>query len=123
MDVVDDARGNPTSVVDLVDSLVTIAASDVTGRALHVVGAGEASRYEVALAVADLAGIDRGRIHPISSDRFHEPYPDIAPRPLDTRLDTLITVSYGIFLPAWQESLARWFADEPVARTEGSQRL
>lgn len=119
MEVVADVWGNPTYVGDLVEALVAVAASDVSARTLHLVNAGATSRYELAVETARRAGLDPARVLPTTSDAFHAAYPEVSPRPRDTRLSTVETASLEFALPDWQSGLAAWFGtDDAAAYTE-----
>jgi dTDP-4-dehydrorhamnose reductase len=77
IDVVDDARGQPTWTWALAARLLGLGEAAVAGRAApgvyHGTASGDASWYELARAVFALAGHDPGRVRPITSDRFPRP--------------------------------------------------
>ncbi|MEH6604180.1 MAG: dTDP-4-dehydrorhamnose reductase [Pseudomonadales bacterium] len=124
LNVVDDQYGAPTSATFIADTSAQLlqhylsgncdegvyhmAPTGITtwhGFATALVQAALSSGIELALTIED--------IHPITSSQ----YPFVAPRPLNSRLDTskLLQVS-GLDLPQWQQPIARtineWNAHE-----------
>jgi dTDP-4-dehydrorhamnose reductase len=102
VDVVADQIGSPTYVGDLVTALLQVADGGVTGRVLHAVNTGPASRFELARGVFDAVGADPQRVRPVGSDRHPRP----APRPPYSALATDRSTAAGL-PPArpWQEAL------------------
>jgi dTDP-4-dehydrorhamnose reductase len=72
----------------------------------HVVSRDGATWYEVACALRDHLG--RGEVRPSTRAEREAP----APRPADTRLDTLrFTQRFNVALPAWRDAFAACLAD------------
>ena len=81
--VVDDQYGNPIHVADLASTIIRAAEQRRTG--LFHVGGGEfLNRYEFAVRVADVFGLDSSLIEPIKTADLRQP----APRPLRSGLIT-----------------------------------
>jgi dTDP-4-dehydrorhamnose reductase len=100
--VVRDQRGNPTRAADLAAALVEIARQGRAGAApggiLHAAGHASATWFELAEALAALAGRPGGSVQAIESDRHHS----VAARPRDSRLDvTRLQSAHGVTLPGW----------------------
>lgn len=102
---ISDSFGTPTFAGDLARRLRELAASDIRG-VVHVTNAGEGSTYYgVACEIADLLGIERSRITPISDADLKRP----APRPHSSRLATKRLAELGFDeLPDWRDALARF---------------
>jgi dTDP-4-dehydrorhamnose reductase len=77
VDVIDDARGQPTWTRALAAGLTELGEAALGGRAApgvyHATAAGEATWYELARAVFTLAGFDPARVRPTTSDRYRRP--------------------------------------------------
>lgn len=77
VDVVDDARGQPTWTGALATRLVRLGEAAMAAGAApgvyHGTASGDASWYELARAVFALAGLDPERVRPTTSDRFPRP--------------------------------------------------
>ena len=101
LDVVDDQRGCPTMVDDLVPAVLAAIRSDVSG-VLHLTNGGEATWFEIAQAALALAGKSRDRVRPCSTSE----YPTRARRPAYSVLGSERRRDLGIpELPHWRESL------------------
>jgi dTDP-4-dehydrorhamnose reductase len=99
--VIDEQTGSPTTVDDLAAATARALQVEATGL-LHLVNSGTATWYDLARAAAELAGLDRNRITPCSSDEF----PTVARRPEysvlgSERLEALELAP----LPHWRDSL------------------
>jgi len=111
--VVADQRGCPTSAVDLADAVLLVAGRLLAGwqpryrGVFHAAGQGEATWHGFAVAIFSAA--DRqGRAVPEVTAIRTEDWPTPARRPPDSRLDcTRLAETFGVRLPAWQESLDR----------------
>jgi dTDP-4-dehydrorhamnose reductase len=77
VDVVDDQRGQPTWTVDVAGQIVALVRSRAAAGVYHATSSGEASWFELAREVFQLAGGDPGRVRATSSDA----YVRAAPRP------------------------------------------
>ena len=107
--VVADQRGQPTFADDLADGtlqiLERIGQPDPTWGVFHMTGATDTTWFEFATAIMESAarrGAPHARINAITT----ADYPTPVRRPADSRLDCqLIARTYGVRLPAWQDSL------------------
>ena len=97
-----DQRSCPTAAPDLAGVIVAALETGATGL-LHATNSGDASRYELAVAVADLAGFDPSLIAPVTIADL-----DLAaPRPVYTamRSERLAALGLSVMRP-WREALA-----------------
>jgi dTDP-4-dehydrorhamnose reductase len=102
---VDDQRGHPTIVTDLVPVLRRFASERRPGL-FHVTNQGAISWFEFAQAVFAAAGADPARVTPISTAQLDPPRP--APRPANSVLDNAAMRLAGLpMLPDFHESLPR----------------
>jgi dTDP-4-dehydrorhamnose reductase len=81
--VVDDQRGRPTFVDDLAVGTMSALETEATGL-LHLTNEGDTTWFELARQIAELAGLDPGRVEPCTSEEFPRP----AQRPHNSRLDS-----------------------------------
>jgi dTDP-4-dehydrorhamnose reductase len=107
VDVVDDARGQPTWTRALAGGLAELGEAALAGRAApgvyHATAAGEATWYELARAVFRLGGHDPDRVRPTTSERYRRP----ARRPAYSVLGHRRWVAAGLApLAAWPDMLA-----------------
>jgi dTDP-4-dehydrorhamnose reductase len=114
---ISDAIGTPTYARDLAARLHELAALNRPG-IFHVVNAGCGATYEqfsrTALA---FAGLDDGLLKVVSMKSLKRP----APRPVDSRLECLLSKAIGLpELPEWADSLRR-FIEESTAEQRTSQ--
>jgi dTDP-4-dehydrorhamnose reductase len=79
--VVTDQMRTPTYVMDVCKGIETIIDKELTGD-YHLAGSDIVSPYEMAIAVADLLGLDKSLIEPVTADTFKE----LAKRPLKSGL-------------------------------------
>jgi dTDP-4-dehydrorhamnose reductase len=113
--VVADQVGQPTWVVPLAERLVRLASStDADGRpptgVFHLVGAGRASRFELAQEVYRACGADPGLVSPTTSAEMVAAADaqgrTVAPRPAYSVLADTRTAGYGLApMPAWDEMI------------------
>jgi dTDP-4-dehydrorhamnose reductase len=102
VDVVADQVGSPTYVGDLTDALLEIAQGNISEPVLHAANAGEASRYDQAVAVFEALGADPGRVRPVGTDAHPRP----APRPSYSALSGRSSAAAGLTpLRPWREAL------------------
>ncbi len=102
---VDDQHGCPTFTADLAAALVRLAIDRRPGT-FHVTNQGETTWFGFARAVLEAAGLDPGRVEPISTADLDPPRP--APRPANSRLDNAGLRLSGVpLLPAWTDALKR----------------
>lgn len=83
VNVVNDVYENPLYNIQCAAALWEIAGRKPTG-IFHLAGRDTVNRYELALQVADVFGLDGSLVHPVGSDFF----PSIAARPKNTSFDT-----------------------------------
>jgi dTDP-4-dehydrorhamnose reductase len=81
--VVADQSGRPTLVDDLVVGTMDALGLGASG-VLHMANSGSTTWYELARTIADIAGLDAGRVTPCSTADF----PTVAARPLNSVLDS-----------------------------------
>lgn len=100
--VIDDQRGRPTFVDDLAAATMSAIDADAHG-VLHLTNSGEASWYEIALQIADLADLNPDRVHPCST----ADYPTAAKRPANSVLDSERRDVLGLGpLPDYRDALS-----------------
>jgi dTDP-4-dehydrorhamnose reductase len=80
--VVNDQFASPTLDFNLAEMIMDLAGKRYEGL-MHLAGATRADRYSFALQIADTFGLDRGLIHPVSSDSINWK----AKRPRDSSLN------------------------------------
>lgn len=103
VDVVADQIGSPTYVGDLVTALLEVAEGSIGESVLHAANGGQASRFEQAQAVFELAGADPSRVRPVGTDRHPRP----APRPSYSALASQRSAEAGLTpLRPWRDALA-----------------
>jgi len=83
INVVVDQFNNPTLADNLAEILLKLWEKDATGL-FHVVGRDNVSRYELALKTAEVFGLDKKLIKPITTPELRQ----IAPRPRKLQLST-----------------------------------
>ncbi len=103
---VDDQWGSPTSVEDLADVLVALAADRRPGT-WHVANGGGASWCDVARRALTAAGLDPDRVEPVPA-ASRPPRPAVRPR--STVLDTSALAATGLSLPPWEDAVDRLVA-------------
>jgi dTDP-4-dehydrorhamnose reductase len=102
---VDDQRGHPTFAADLAPMVRRLVVDRRPG-VFHVTNQGAVSWFEFAGAVLAAAGLDPGRVRPISTAELRPPRP--APRPANSVLDNAALRLGGIdLLPDFRDPLAR----------------
>ena len=108
--VVDDQRGQPTWSLDLARAMVSLVTADAPSGIYHGTSSGEATWFELARLVFELAGADPQRVQPISSDQFPSP----TPRPAYSVLGHDAWAAAGLSpIRSWEEALR-----EAVATTD-----
>jgi dTDP-4-dehydrorhamnose reductase len=104
--VVDDQVGRPTWARTLAGTLLELLRREVRG-IWHVADAGAVSRYDMARAVLEEAGVE-AEVEPVST----EAYGAEAPRPLRAVLDTTATEELlGRSMVPWRRALARYLTE------------
>lgn len=125
--VVADQRGNPTSALDIADTILEVLrklASSSDQRfsgVFHMTGQGEATWAgfaEAIFAASKARGGPSASVRPIST----ADYPTPAKRPANSRLDnSKLAETYGLRLPQWQNSLERVIARLVPARASSKE--
>jgi dTDP-4-dehydrorhamnose reductase len=110
--IVADQRGCPTAACNIAETSLNIALRCASDRdpipygTYHFADAGEASWFEFARAIVDLAADRLGRKPLVAPIRTAD-YPTPALRPADSRLDcSAIVRAFGITPRSWQQSLS-----------------
>jgi dTDP-4-dehydrorhamnose reductase len=102
---VDDQRGHPTIVSDLVPMLRRLAVERRPGL-FHVTNQGAVSWFEFARTVLEVADLDPDRVRPIPTADLDPPRP--APRPANSVLDNAALRFSGLpLLPDYRQPLER----------------
>lgn len=122
--VVADQFGSPTWAFDLAGLIAAIAAGrGLAGGIYHFSGEGVASWHEFAVEIARLSGAcpEDGlgsAVRPLRTDQ----YPTRAARPAYSVLDKSKLRSLGFAVPAWRDSLARYFESTRKETTPWNDR-
>lgn len=109
LSVVTDEHGSPTYTPDLAAAIIGLVDAGAHGL-FHLAGSGSCSRYEMALEILRLAGIDI-QVLPVTADAF----PSVAPRPRNSVLDCSKAAALGVTMPHWRDALARFIAERATA--------
>ena len=100
--VVTDQIGTPTLVDDIAVALRILLKQQATGL-YHVAGADALSRYAMAQHIAQFYHFDPSLVLPVTSREF----PQVAPRPLNTSLNTRKIQEAGITMSTFAEGLRK----------------
>ena len=101
VDVVDDQHGSPTIAADLASATLEAIEATATG-ILHLANQGTTTRYELAVAAYESAGLDTSVLRPCPS----ADHPGEAARPRYTALASERVADLGLKpLPPWSVSL------------------
>jgi dTDP-4-dehydrorhamnose reductase len=107
VDVVDDQRGAPTWTRHLAQRLVALGTAAVEPGVRHCSSAGEASWYDVAVALAGLLGAEPTSVRPTTSAAMARP----APRPAYSVLSGRSWLAAGLpAMPEWSDALSEALA-------------
>lgn len=102
VEVVDDQRGSPTWTRHLAQRLVALGTASVDPGVRHCSSAGEASWYDVAVALAELLGAAPTSVRPTTSAAMARP----APRPAYSVLSARSWLEAGLpAMPPWRDAL------------------
>jgi dTDP-4-dehydrorhamnose reductase len=102
--VVDDQRGTPTSALALAPQLLALAATEAFGT-YHATCQGEATWYEFALLILELAGLEV-KVRPCETKEYPRP----ARRPANSVLENRLLKLQGLdLMPSWQEAYQRFW--------------
>ena len=104
--VVDDEIGSPTYTVDLAEGIVSLVSRGAAPGIYHLAGSGTVSRYDMAVRILSLAGIDVPIMRAHSAD-----FPTKAARPRNSTLDCSKAAALGVVMPSWRDALRRFLAD------------
>ncbi len=107
MEVVDDEAGSPTLAAHLAAALVALAAARGAG-IFHLANSGRATRFSLARAVVEEAGLDPSLVQPTTTASFLAKYPLPAQRPADSTLANTRAAALGIHLPPWRDAVAAY---------------
>lgn len=111
LSVVDDEMGSPTYCPDLARGILDLLAAGAPANLYHLAGSGAATRYEMAVELLRLAGLS------VPVDRARSAtYATRAHRPANSVLDCGKAAGYGVVLPHWRDSLARYTAATAAVR-------
>ncbi len=107
--VVSDEVGSPTHTLDLAHATLNLVHTEAYG-IYHVVNTGACSRFEQAMEILRLAGLDT-EIGPCSAKE----YPAKAPRPAYSVLDSArYSETTGCVLRSWREALSEYMQRREV---------
>ncbi len=102
VDVVDDQRGAPTWTRDLAARLIALGTADVAPGLWHCSAAGEASWFEVAVALSEELNCDPALVRPTTSAALQRP----AKRPAYSVLSNRKWIAAGLpAMPHWRDAL------------------
>jgi dTDP-4-dehydrorhamnose reductase len=117
--VVDDQRGAPTWTRQLAAALIALGTASVMPGIWHCTAAGDASWYDVAVAIGQELATDPSLVSPTTSAELIRP----APRPSYSVLANTKWVQAGLPpLPNWRDSLHEALSDQQLLaslRTDG----
>jgi len=108
--VVGDQVGSPTAAAFIASTIVSLVHKVINEQKInwgtyHLSNSGEASWYEFALAIFEIAA-SKGLTTPIVNNITSAEYPTAAERPKNSRLNTeMIRQTFAIRPPHWRESL------------------
>lgn len=106
LEVVDDQRGNPTNVEDLVYHILKVMETEHYGT-YHCTGEGEGSWYDFAKKIVEYAGIEAS-VAPVTTDKFPRP----AKRPAFSSLDNMmLRLTVGDSMRPWEDALKEFILD------------
>jgi dTDP-4-dehydrorhamnose reductase len=109
--VVSDQVSSPTYTRHLADALLRLSAIDKTG-IVHVASRGACSWHAFAEAIVQQLGEKDVVVHPMPASELKYP----APRPAYSVLSSELYTSWtGEQMPTWQEGLAAYMVEEPLA--------
>lgn len=117
----EDQIGSPTYTPFLARGILQLLEAGAGG-VVHLAGAGQASRFEVAVATLYKAELEVE----VKSARAID-FPAPAPRPRNTALECSLAASLGVSLPPWREGISayvdgrRGTASDPVASVPNPQ--
>lgn len=107
VDVVNDQRGAPTWTRDLAARLIALGIADVAPGVWHCSAAGDATWFDVAVALAEEVGADPALVRPTTTAALNRP----APRPAYSVLSNDKWRMAGLPpMPHWREALHDAFA-------------
>jgi dTDP-4-dehydrorhamnose reductase len=107
MEVVADEAGCPTFAGDLAEGLVGLVKVRGAG-VFHLVNEGRATRFELACAVAEAAGLDPTAVSPTTTADFLAKYPLPARRPADSTVVNGRAAVHGVVLRPWHEAVSAY---------------
>ena len=105
LSVVADQIGSPTFTHDVAEGIARLVALGVTGT-VHLANAGSVSRFGLAEAILEEAGLDVP-LAPISSEEISAP----AKRPSNTSLVSIVTPGLDLTMRPWREALQEFMKE------------
>lgn len=106
LSVVDDEIGSPTYTVDLAAAICELVEAGAPAGLYHLAGLGVASRYDLAVEVLRLSGVQV----PVARAKAAD-YPSRAARPRNSLLNCEKAAAMGVVMPHWRDALARFVED------------
>lgn len=111
LSVVDDEIGSPTYTIDLAEGVVSLVSRGAAPGIYHLTGSGTVSRYDMALRILQIAGMDVPVTRAHSAD-----FPSKAARPRNSTLDCSKAAALGVTMPDWRDALRRFLAEAEESR-------
>ena len=110
--VVVDKFGTPTYTVDFIENIFRVISIQRFGT-YNQTNSGSASRYEVAIFLANCLGLNHKiNIIPITSEEIREEY--FANRPKSEQLVNFNLIQLGIEMPDWRDALTRYLSSQGI---------
>ena len=106
--VVNDQYGCPTSTQDLAEAILALIRTEHYG-IYHAANTGVTTWYDLAKKIFELAGLNRVKVLPQTTEQLARP----APRPLYSPLDNmLLRLTVGAVMRPWEEALKEYLAQQ-----------
>lgn len=115
---VNDEIATPTSAADLASAIKSMLEANATPGIYHLANEGEASRYDWARKILELAGLADAALEGVTTDQLRANGYDGPRKPPSSVLANSRARALGIRLPPWQSALAAYFERAKVA-TDG----
>lgn len=110
--VVDDQIGRLTFADDLANAIRQLTRRDCIGL-FNVSNSGpSATWYDIAKRIYEIKGKESDLVQPVSTAEYFAEKPDSAPRPRFSVLSLSKLEALGVFMPDWEESLAKFLSDQ-----------
>ncbi len=108
LQVVNDQHGCPTSTVDLAEAVLRMVQTKRYGT-YHVVNNGMTTWYGFAKKIFEIAGNNKVKVAPVTTEQFVRPATRPAYSPMDTRL---LRLALDWSPKDWESALAEYIACE-----------